>query len=100
MIITTLTAKFRHYDVIAAPSDGWSSDPYTLTGRNGYFYGRGATDNKGPILAVACAAYELLSQRALECDLVFLVEGEEEAGSTGFSESVKKFKVREMHSCQ
>jgi di- and tripeptidase len=79
--------------VIAAPPEGWVTDPFTLTGSDGYFYGRGASDNKGPILAVACAAYELLNQRALDCDLVFLIEGEAEAGSTGFSSAVKKYKV-------
>ncbi len=88
-----MTDNYRHYDVIAAPPAGWSTDPFTLTGQNGYFYGRGATDNKGPILAVACAASELLRQRALDCDLVMLLEGEEEAGSVGFSDSVKRNKV-------
>lgn len=83
----------RHYDVIPAPTEGWHSDPFTLAGRNGYLYGRGATDNKGPIIAVACAAADLLSRRALEVDLVFLVEGEEECGSKGFKEAVQKHKV-------
>lgn len=81
---------YGHYDVIAAPADGWESDPFTLTGTNGYYYGRGTTDNKGPILAAACAASELLGRRALECDLVFLIEGEEEAGSVGFSDAVER----------
>lgn len=79
--------------MISAPPRGWSSDPFTLTGRNGYLYGRGATDNKGPIIAVACAAANLLSRRALELDLVFLIEGEEEAGSGGFDETVRRNKV-------
>lgn len=81
---------YGHYDVISAPSEGWDSDPFTLTGRDGYLYGRGATDNKGPILAVACAASALLAKRALACDLVFIIEGEEESGSVGFSEAVKR----------
>lgn len=83
----------RHYDVISAPTEGWISDPFTLTGRNGYLYGRGVTDNKGPILAAAFAAAELLSRRALGLDLVFLIEGEEECGSTGFGAAVRKYKV-------
>ncbi|KAH0586115.1 hypothetical protein H2248_007384 [Termitomyces sp. 'cryptogamus'] len=83
---------YGHYDVIPAPRQGWSSDPFTLTGRNGYLYGRGVTDNKGPIIAVACAAADLLSRRALGCDLVFLIEGEEECGSTGFRETVGRYK--------
>ncbi|EIW59658.1 Zn-dependent exopeptidase [Trametes versicolor FP-101664 SS1] len=83
---------YGHYDVISARPTGWTSDPFTLTGRNGYLYGRGATDNKGPIMAVACAAADLLARRALGVDLVLLVEGEEEAGSGGFAEAVKRHK--------
>jgi di- and tripeptidase len=83
----------RHYDVVAAPPDGWISPPFSLKGRNGYLYGRGITDDKGPIIAVACAAADLLSQRALEVDLVFLVEGEAECGSVGFKDAVQKHKV-------
>lgn len=65
-----------------------------MTGRNGYLYGRGVTDDKGPIIAVACAAAELLTRRALGIDLIFLIEGEEECGSVGFGEAFKKHKVR------
>ncbi|KAF8073641.1 hypothetical protein FPV67DRAFT_1605948 [Lyophyllum atratum] len=83
---------YGHYDVIPAPAEGWDSDPFTLTGRNGYLYGRGVTDDKGPIIAIACAAAELLSRRALGLDLVFLIEGEEECGSAGFGQAVKKYK--------
>ena len=71
--------------------------PFTMTGENGYLYGRGVTDNKGPILAVACAAADLLSQRALGVDLVMLIEGEEECGSVGFGEAVRKHKVGLSH---
>lgn len=44
-------------------------------------------------MAVACAAAELLGKRALDLDLVFLIEGEEEAGSGGFEETVRRHKV-------
>lgn len=87
----------RHYDVISAPPDGWDTDPFTVTGRNGYLYGRGVTDNKGPIMAVACAAAELLQDRALGIDLVFLIEGEEETGSVGFVDAIKEHKVGSRH---
>lgn len=83
---------FRHYDVISARPQSWTSDPFTLSARNGYLYGRGVTDNKGPIIAVACAAAELLGQRKLDADIVLLVEGEEESGSVGFGEAVRKAK--------
>lgn len=71
----------------------WRFPPFTLTGINGHLYGRGVSDNKGPIVAAACAVATLLSRGALECDVVFLIEGEEEAGSGGFEESVKAYKV-------
>lgn len=45
-------------------------------------------------MAVAFAAAELLSRKALELDLVFLIEGEEECGSRGFMDAVSEHKVR------
>ena len=88
-----------HYDVMSAPETGWTSDPFVMSSRNGYLYGRGSTDNKGPIVAVACAAADLLSRRALEVDLVFLIEGEGEHGNTGFRDTVKKYKARPTYFC-
>ncbi|KAI0051074.1 Zn-dependent exopeptidase [Auriscalpium vulgare] len=83
---------YGHYDVISAPPEGWDTDPFHLTARNGFLYGRGVSDDKGPVLAVACAAAELLQQRMLGVDLIFLIEGEEETGSVGFEEMVRKHK--------
>jgi di- and tripeptidase len=51
------------------------------------------TDNKGPILAVACAAAALRQRRELDVDLVMIIEGEEEAGSSGFATTVRKNKA-------
>jgi hypothetical protein len=82
-----------HYDVVDAHSAGWNSDPFTLTGLDGYLYGRGVSDNKGPILAVAFAAAELLQQRSLEIELVFLIEGEEGTGSPGLQDALRTHKV-------
>lgn len=44
-------------------------------------------------MAVACAAAELLGRRQLGLDLVLLIEGEEETGSNGFEDAVKRHKV-------
>ncbi len=35
-----------HLDVVEARRDDWSLDPFTLTERDGYFYGRGTSDIK------------------------------------------------------
>ena len=39
----------------AEPSD-WNTDPFVLTGQDGFLYGRGASDNKGTLLAAIFAA--------------------------------------------
>ena len=51
------------------------------------------SDNKGPILAVAFAISELRRKVALGLDVVMLIEGEEETGSRGFEEVVRRHKV-------
>lgn len=89
---------YGHYDTISAlDSTQWKSDPWTLSGRDGYLYGRGASDNKGPILSVATAVSRLWNARKLDVDVVFLVEGEEESGSVGFQEALKREKERIGH---
>lgn len=34
----------------ALKSDGWATEPFELVERNGKLYGRGSTDDKGPVL--------------------------------------------------
>ncbi|KZV68817.1 Zn-dependent exopeptidase [Peniophora sp. CONT] len=88
---------YGHYDVISAPPENWDSPPFTLTARNGSMYGRGVSDDKGPVLAMACAAAELLQSRRLNVDVLFLIEGEEETGSVGFRATVEKYKEHIGH---
>lgn len=43
-----------HLDVVPV-SDGWDFDPFTLTEKDGYFYGRGVSDDKaGTLMALYC----------------------------------------------
>lgn len=51
-----------HLDVVAADGPGWLSSPFKLDEREGYFYGRGVLDNKGPILS-CLFALKLLKER-------------------------------------
>lgn len=82
---------YGHYDVVPANGE-WASDPWELCGRDGYLFGRGVSDNKGPVLAVAYAAAELLQRRALDIDVVMLVEGEQETGSKTFQACLQTHK--------
>lgn len=85
---------YGHYDVIMAEQTSeWDTDPFTLTSLDGYMYGRGVSDNKGPVLAAIFAVAELVQRSELESDVVFLIEGEEENGSAGFQEAINKHKA-------
>jgi di- and tripeptidase len=80
-VLPTITF-YAHYDVQpATKEDGWVSDPFILEGRNGYLYGRGVSDDKGPILAFIHAVLELLELNTLKVNIVFCIEGEGEHGS-------------------
>lgn len=85
---------YGHYDVVSAEyeTSKWKSEPFSLQGRDGFLYGRGVTDNKGPVLAAAYAVADLITEQKLETDVVFLIEGEEERGSRGFDQAVKQNK--------
>jgi acetylornithine deacetylase/succinyl-diaminopimelate desuccinylase-like protein len=78
---------YGHYDVQPPePLDLWKSPPFEPQVRNGALYGRGACDNKGQNLAhlKAVEAY-LKTGTELPCDLTFVIEGEEEVGSTSLA---------------
>ncbi|KAI4118274.1 MAG: hypothetical protein LQ338_007428 [Usnochroma carphineum] len=85
---------YGHYDVVPADDKQrlWASDPFEMHGLNGYLYGRGVSDNKGPVLAAVYAVAELVAEKTLSSDIVFLIEGEEECGSRGFREVIKRSK--------
>ena len=82
---------YGHYDVVAAENKTgkWIVDPFAMEGMDGFLYGRGTSDNKGPIMAAIFACAELTSEQALGSDIIFLIEGEEESGSRGFEKAVK-----------
>ena len=86
---------YGHYDVVPADRNAeskWTTDPFQVEGVNGYWYGRGVSDNKGPTMAALFAVTDLLEAKQLENDVIFLVDGEEESGSRGFQEAVAENK--------
>ncbi|KAJ8005382.1 hypothetical protein DPEC_G00146040 [Dallia pectoralis] len=76
---------YGHVDVQPAKlEDGWATEPYNLTDINGNLYGRGASDNKAPVLAWihTVEAYQALTID-LPVNVKFIIEGMEETGSNG-----------------
>ena len=74
---------YGHYDVQPPdPLERWLSDPFAPEVRDGRLYGRGVSDNKGPMLIPLKVAQAFFATRgALPLNVKFLFEGEEEIGS-------------------
>ena len=74
---------YGHYDVQPVdPLALWDSAPFEPEIRDGRIWARGATDNKGQMLAHLLGAGKTISEKGdLPVNLTFLFEGEEEIGS-------------------
>lgn len=85
---------YGHYDVQPPdPLDAWVSPPFEPQVRNGRVYARGAGDNKGQHVAQLLALEALLScYGSLPCNVVVLLEGEEEVGSPHLAEAVEQYR--------
>ena len=68
---------FGHYDVEEAEPSAWSVDPWQLNGKDGRWFGRGVADNIVPL----AQRILLIEDLAAHCNLVFILQGEEEIGS-------------------
>lgn len=81
---------YGHLDVQpAARGDGWDTDPFVLTEKDGKLFGRGSTDDKGPALSwlwVIEAHQQLGVELPVNVKLIY--EGMEEYGSDGMFETI------------
>ena len=72
---------YGHFDVQPpAPLDLWNTEPFELTIRDEWAYGRGITDDKGQVWILLKAAQRLAEAGALPVNLRFACDGEEEIG--------------------
>lgn len=70
-----------HLDVVPV-GEGWNTPPFELTVSNGYLYGRGVMDDKGPAVSVLYAMYALKKSGVrLSQNVRFIVGADEESGS-------------------
>lgn len=85
---------YGHFDVQPAnKSDGWDSEPFTLTinEKTGQLIGRGSSDDKGPILGwLNVLQYHHENNIPLPVNLRCCFEGMEESGSEGLDELVQR----------
>lgn len=85
---------YGHYDVQPPdPLDQWLSPPFEPTIRNGRIYARGIGDNKGQHYAQLLAIESWLNTAGkLPCNVIVLLEGEEEIGSPRIADFVRAHK--------
>lgn len=79
---------YHHYDVQPeGDAELWHSSPWELAKRGDRLYGRGASDDKGPLVA-GIAAIDMVEHILGETpvNVHFVVEGEEEAGSMALAD--------------
>lgn len=82
---------YGHYDVQPPePYEAWVSPPFEPTIRDGRIYARGVGDNKGQHFAQLLAIESYLAIHGeLPCNIIFLLEGEEEVGSPHIAEFIQ-----------
>lgn len=87
---------YNHYDTVPADSDQvWTSDPFTLTIRDGIMYGRGVDDDKGHIIARLTAVSRYLqSHDDLPINITFIMEGAEESASLDLDKYLTKYQAK------
>jgi len=81
-----------HIDVVGVERDKWTVDPFGGVIKDGYIYGRGASDDKG--MTSVCLEVFLLLHRlkvSLDRDVIFLAE----AGEEGTTQAGIDFMVQE-----
>lgn len=92
---------YGHYDVQpATPLELWDTPPFepsirkTAIHPDGAIFARGACDDKGQVY-MHVKAFELMMQtNSLACNVKFMIEGEEEVGSSNLGIFVKANKER------
>ncbi len=78
---------YAHYDVQPAdPLNLWTTPPFEPEIRDGAIYARGANDDKGQGFMHIKAFEYLVKNNLLNCNVKFIIDGEEEIGSPSLPE--------------
>ena len=70
-----------HIDVVEADPDDWTLDPFTFTEQDGYYYGRGTTDDKDEA-AIHIANFIRMKEEGFQPDrdIIIALTADEESG--------------------
>jgi acetylornithine deacetylase/succinyl-diaminopimelate desuccinylase-like protein len=87
---------YNHYDVQPPePLELWESPPFELTERDGGLFARGVSDDKGHLVCRLAALDALLAVTGrLPVGVKFLIEGEEESGSSALAPFVAEHRQK------
>jgi succinyl-diaminopimelate desuccinylase len=85
-----------HVDVVPALDEGWTHPPFSKTLRDGFVWGRGATDMKGGCASLLAACGMLVDQgREIPATLAFVCD-EETGGENGIRYLLAKKMLKPM----
>lgn len=86
---------YGHYDVQPAdPLELWTSGPFEPVVKDGRIYARGACDDKGQMF-MHVKAFEMMAKtNTLQCNVKFMIEGEEEIGSLNLGQFLEDNKEK------
>jgi acetylornithine deacetylase/succinyl-diaminopimelate desuccinylase-like protein len=86
---------YGHYDVQPPdPLELWHTPPFEPTIRDEKIYARGSCDDKGQFYMHVKAFELMMSTNSLPCNIKFMIEGEEEVGSSNLGIFVNQNKER------
>jgi acetylornithine deacetylase/succinyl-diaminopimelate desuccinylase-like protein len=86
---------YGHYDVQpSVPDELWDTPPFEPTIKNDKIYARGACDDKGQMFMHVKAFESMMQTNELTCNVKFMIEGEEEVGSSNLDTYCKNNKEK------
>lgn len=86
---------YGHYDVQPAdPLELWTSGPFEPVIKEGRIYARGACDDKGQMFMHVKALEVMAKTGSMPCNIKFMIEGEEEVGSSNLGKFLEHNKEK------
>lgn len=82
-----------HMDVVSANPEDWTRDPFTMTHEDGFFFGRGVSDNKFGLVMLVTTLVRLKAEGFTpDRDIVLALSGDEETQMKSTRVLAERFK--------